>query len=112
MEAKLNREREYVRKKRADQIQQLAEDDSINRRDIENKIQALKKKATQDEQDKKIILTEALNIAKKLGLVYTSSLFAKTDKEESSELMINLKDMPIYTRGTNALNAEIDAIKN
>lgn len=106
----INRKREFAKKLRLDEIQRLSEEDAIKRNSIENQIQAFKNKYIKDKKDTEIKLTEARDVAKKLGMVESTAVTAENDSKNLPELMINLDNMPLYTRGVNALAAEINAI--
>jgi chain length determinant protein (polysaccharide antigen chain regulator) len=66
-------------------------------------------------KDKVEELTEAYDIAEKMGIKY-NSLPAVSDSTNSSKqltnLNLNLQGVPLYFRGTNALSEEIKAIRN
>ncbi|MBT7951600.1 MAG: hypothetical protein HN764_08250, partial [Gammaproteobacteria bacterium] len=104
--------REHAKKKRFDEIQRLSEKDDINSRTIENKITALKNKSRKELKDGILVLEESNNIAKKLGIGGPISFAAGNKSTESSDLLINLGDMPGYTRGFEALSAELEFLKD
>lgn len=106
----MRRLRLYTKKLRLDEIQRLAEADNVKREKVETNIQALKRKSAKDTKDKIATLSESLKIAETLG-IEQPTLMASTKSINSPELTVNLQEMPAYTRGTNALTAELEAVK-
>ncbi len=94
---------------RLDRIARLQEADSIKRDDILQRKAALEGRAQQDWQDEKIRLSEQYAIARDLDIVKPIFIEGRWP-EDAPAVRTNLRKLPEYTVGSEALAAQIDAL--
>jgi LPS O-antigen subunit length determinant protein (WzzB/FepE family) len=108
-----------IAQRRQDEIERLIEADAIARLELLEKIKALKERTEQKRQDRIVTLEEALVIAKKLDIIDPIDSWSElgnakdqaANKDISINTSINNKNLPEYTRGSKALEAELQALK-
>lgn len=109
-----------IAQRREDEIERLIEADAIARLELLEQIKALKERTEQKRQDRMVKLEEALVIAKKLDIVDPIDSWSElgnakdqaANKDISINTSINNKNLPEYTRGSKALEAELQALKS
>lgn len=69
------------------------------------------KSAEQRRSDRVTVLREALSVAKALGIKDASTSFIMADKTQTG-LAVNTAQLPLYTRGADALEAEIAVLES
>ncbi len=106
-------------KVRGDSIIRLQEADEIKRRDIENQIQTLKGKFARENSDQRARLMEAMGVAERLNIENFMQIWrgaglggqAEGSAPDLLDLRANVQGLPDYTRGKQALAAEIAALE-
>ncbi len=103
-----------VAQRRQDEIARLIEADTIASLEFVEQIKVLKERTEQKRQDRMVQLEEALVIAKKLDIVDPIDSWSelKNAKDQAAnKVSINNKSLPEYTRGSKALQAELQTLK-
>jgi LPS O-antigen subunit length determinant protein (WzzB/FepE family) len=104
-----------IAQRRQDEIERLIEADKIARLELIERIKVLKQRTEQKRQDKMVQLEEALVIAKKLDIVDPIDSWSELNNvkdQVTNKVSINNKTLPEYTRGSKALQAELQALKS
>jgi LPS O-antigen subunit length determinant protein (WzzB/FepE family) len=104
-----------IAQRRQDEIARLIEADKIARLEFIERIKVLKERTEQKRQDKMVQLEEALVIAKKLDIVDPIDSWSELNNvkdQVTNKVSINNKTLPEYTRGSKALQAELQALKS
>lgn len=89
---------------------EVDEELAIDKRTLKDKIKIKIASGEQLRRDEIARLDEALMIARQLGIKSNHSYLVTTEKEQAS-VEVNTQDQPLYTRGMEALSAELDALK-
>lgn len=96
-------------------VQDVHADVGAKRESIVKKISALRQIAEDRRLDRVVQLQEALYIASQLGIdqraVFSSAAFSQTKANPGFGVIVNSADTPLYLRGTQALQAEIDMLR-
>lgn len=96
-------------------VQDLYADVGGKKKSIESKIKALRQVAEHRRLDRIAQLQEALYIASQLGVEHraaiSSSVFSRAKANPGFAVAVNTADTPLYLRGTQALQAEIDMLR-
>lgn len=107
----LNQYVDYIQEVTLDEIfAEVDEELAIDKRTLKNKIKIKIASGEQLRRDEIARLDEALEIARQLGLKSSHSFLVNTEKEQAS-VEVNTQDQPLYTRGMEALGAELVALK-
>ncbi len=104
-----------IAQRRQDEIARLIEADKIARLELIEQIKVLKERTEQKRQDRMVQLEEALVIAKKLDIVDPIDSWSELNNvkdQVTNKVSINNKTLPEYTRGSKALQAELQALKS
>ncbi len=104
-----------IAQRRQDEIARLIEADKIARLELIEQIKVLKQRTEQKRQDRMVQLEEALVIAKKLDIVDPIDSWSELNNvkdQVTNKVSINNKTLPEYTRGSKALQAELQALKS
>ncbi len=104
-----------IAQRRQDEIARLIEADKIARLELLERIKVLKERTEQKRQDRMVQLEEALVIAKKLDIVDPIDSWSELNNvkdQVTNKVSINNKTLPEYTRGSKALQAELQALKS
>jgi len=98
---------------RQDEIARLEEATVLEKKQIQDQINALRSRAKNDRLDSIAKLQEALNIADNIGISDSIDYrLSKLADSNASYNEINTIAPPLYMRGTIALNAELEQLKN
>ena len=104
-----------IAQRRQDEIARLIEADKIARLELIEQIKVLKQRTEQKRQDRMVQLEEALVIAKKLDIVDPIDSWSELNNvkdQVTNKVSINNKTLPEYTRGSKALQAELQTLKS
>lgn len=91
------------------EIANLTEKDQLKRLQLQDELKALKEALKKERENRIATLTEAIEIAERLGYRKPTSPSSESSREQSSSVIyaeINQEKMPLYFLGTEALKAE------
>ncbi|MBX2808834.1 MAG: hypothetical protein KTR20_09415 [Cellvibrionaceae bacterium] len=106
-----------LEERRNNKITKLTEETELSIKETQDRLKARKAFILSNRKDRIIELQEAIKIAEKLNLKTPSTLSALSQRQTGSgqiEVTTEIRNQnePLYLRGTNLLNAELDNLKN
>jgi len=116
LKGKIDAARANYENEKESKIASLLESDRLKRAQLQDELSALRLQMKMERSDRLAELTEAIAIAKSLGIKTptTPSAMADASRGGSGQVMrteVNNQKIPLYFMGSNALEAERDALQ-
>jgi len=95
------------------QIAALLEQDTLRRAQLQDELQALRAELKTRRQSRIMVLDEAIQVAKSLGIEKPTTPSSMSDSQRQGQVVrteINSREIPLYFMGREALKAERDAL--